>query len=954
MPIINVHGENDVTVVREETELRKFNEKHFLCSDGSVMAVTYSKDVHYLDSNGKYQTIDNTLKYSESKKEYYSDGNPNFQVSFDTKSNLPGFSLKNNKGNDLQTVTLVDLKLTSSSNVQLRTESKRFTIENGRKIDVVGSKKTDDYIFSIPEIHSELKYEKALGDGISAEYIIDGNTVKENIIFSSKTEYSSIKTMYDMEGLNIVVAEDGALWLYDGNEELAYFVDAPYMYDSVGSVCPSISVSAENVGGTWVVKYIPDVKWVESDDRVYPIVFDPMTSRASSRSFVDMFNTSTNGTTPSTSYDDVLKVGMECYSTQESYDLQYVHRTFIGPDSYPTIPEGNEILSMELILTAKSVIGSGGVDLYKIAGNRNFINNNYSLGSLIDSQCYPSSTNKCTFELPASYYGETSGYVIKDSFENSTNEGPHYITFYSSRSTSTIVRPMIVVNYAPNVLNNKTTALYNFVDKCYMKADTDDVVSTTLNATQDCEWKFVKGNDNTYRIVSNSDKCLSANSNGTLSLIDMPDDFSSNTNALWYMTVDGINITITNVQYGFGLFVENSSNGTQICRIDTGLISSLQDRQWGMGRVLTDEVLTFESVGDNDKYLKHINGRPAAGCSIIVGGDDREIDLKNLSPDDAWEYIGKFAENTGSYTEDELNDTRLDLSLSCKIAFRIRFNGSKQAYYLMPISASNGLSKTVQWTGSAFQTTNDCVDWSEDSANWNNAMLDIELQTDGSYHIKLHSSTNQVLLLTNNGDGNGVTFETVNSAKKQSWTLDEYMYRSPVPNSLDEYIEYPYSDVEKHYSELGFISPLADNVTLNQTSDFGVRQLVNEKSLDFHKGVDINVQYKELFATYGGMVVDAGYNSEIGNYVKIRTTEKAYENSDYDICVVYMHLQSIEVQKYQCVSIGDKIGVSGNTPNFAPHLHYGVFLNKYNETDFSTIEFPLETHWFLPILDNYS
>ena len=27
----------------------------FCCSDGSMMAVTYSKDIHYLDSNGKYQ-----------------------------------------------------------------------------------------------------------------------------------------------------------------------------------------------------------------------------------------------------------------------------------------------------------------------------------------------------------------------------------------------------------------------------------------------------------------------------------------------------------------------------------------------------------------------------------------------------------------------------------------------------------------------------------------------------------------------------------------------------------------------------------------------------------------------------------------------------------------------------------------------------------------------------------
>ena len=383
-----------------------------------------------------------------------------------------------------------------------------------------------------------------------------------------------------------------------------------------------------------------------------------------------------------------------------------------------------------------------------------------------------------------------------------------------------------------------------------------------------------------------------------------------------------------------------------------------------MGRVLTDEVLTFESVGDNDKYLKHINGKTTSECSIMVGGDDRDIidwDALEDNPTEErqqiYDFLGTKDSLVGSRDyKDALKDAKLDSALSNKIAFRVKYNNSKQAYYLMPISASNGLSKTVQWTGSVFQTTDDCVNWLEESSNWNNAMLDIELQTDGSYHIKLHSSTNQDLLLTNNGDGNGVTFEAVNSAKKQSWTLDEYMYRSPVPNSLGVYEEYLYSEVEEYYTGLGFISPLANDVILNQTSDFGVRAPETETDLDFHKGVDFEARWINLYSTVPGNVVRAvneDLNNGMGKYVIINTGIQAYGNSNYEICVVYMHMDEVEVNVNDPVVVGDYIGVSGNTGNVPAHLHYGVFLHPINSSSYYTDQLPLETHWFLPALYNY-
>lgn len=45
---------------KELVDKRRPNEKHFLNDDGTIEAIIYSDDVHYL-KNGNYQEIDNTL-----------------------------------------------------------------------------------------------------------------------------------------------------------------------------------------------------------------------------------------------------------------------------------------------------------------------------------------------------------------------------------------------------------------------------------------------------------------------------------------------------------------------------------------------------------------------------------------------------------------------------------------------------------------------------------------------------------------------------------------------------------------------------------------------------------------------------------------------------------------------------------------------------------------------------
>ena len=76
-------GTADVSLqkgVYELNELREENVKHFRQEDGSNVAVVYSDAVHYMDADGEWQDIDNTL--SDDGNEY---GTSNARIKFAKK-----------------------------------------------------------------------------------------------------------------------------------------------------------------------------------------------------------------------------------------------------------------------------------------------------------------------------------------------------------------------------------------------------------------------------------------------------------------------------------------------------------------------------------------------------------------------------------------------------------------------------------------------------------------------------------------------------------------------------------------------------------------------------------------------------------------------------------------------------------------------------------------------------
>jgi murein DD-endopeptidase MepM/ murein hydrolase activator NlpD len=106
------------------------------------------------------------------------------------------------------------------------------------------------------------------------------------------------------------------------------------------------------------------------------------------------------------------------------------------------------------------------------------------------------------------------------------------------------------------------------------------------------------------------------------------------------------------------------------------------------------------------------------------------------------------------------------------------------------------------------------------------------------------------------------------------------------------------------------------------SSEFGWRTHPTLGTRRFHNGIDLPVANgTRLNALGDGTVVDVGYESGGGRYVKVRYAN-GYES-------FYCHLQSVSVSEGDPVRAGQEVARSDNTGQWTtgPHLHFGLKRN---------------------------
>ena len=369
----------EVFVLKEETQLREENVKHFKMSDGTTRAVVYGNAVHYKDANGSWVDIDNALTLNGNEYSAYN----KLEIKFANKTG----------SNGLLSIKDGDYKIDFTP---INTNKVTAEIENPQKNN---SRKFED-VSALNNLISKAIY-KGIYDGIDIEYIVAGNNIKENIIVSKEQNAYSYTFELKLDKLKARL-ENGAIILsdYDTDNEI-YKIPAPYMYDANGEYSTNVAYSlTQESKWKYTFTVTADAKWINSEATL-PVTIDPTITN--NGSVIDTYVL--NGDSGDNSALDSMIIG----NFMGSY---FDGTAFVKFSALPTIPTNATLLSAEAVFSNIYMDNPNNIDLnvgvYEVTNSWNgsityadsisYYNSSAVLDSLIIN-----STGVCRWDITSLY-----------------------------------------------------------------------------------------------------------------------------------------------------------------------------------------------------------------------------------------------------------------------------------------------------------------------------------------------------------------------------------------------------------------------------------------------------------------------------------------------------------------------------------------------------------------------
>lgn len=299
--------ENCAEKMREIVVKRGSKSKFFDNGKGKIIAQFHGKTIHYLDeAKNVFKIIDNRLE--ETGDGY--DLNKNIFKTHFYKHSANGKIFEMEK--DLCKVGLFSLEAAENSC------SVDGCICNGEGVCEACKVKV-----------------KNVTESADIEYTVDSERIKENIIIKEKTEKYEFNFELSLENLAVDVSEDGKNLelIKKDNGNLQFYIPAPFMTDAAGNYSDAAYYEiVQETPEKLSLKVVADGKWINAEDRVFPVIIDPQIVVATYRgaySYNDW------------NYDDTIfryNTYDKNYSSQESNLIGHELRVYYKPAN-PTAPQ---------------------------------------------------------------------------------------------------------------------------------------------------------------------------------------------------------------------------------------------------------------------------------------------------------------------------------------------------------------------------------------------------------------------------------------------------------------------------------------------------------------------------------------------------------------------------------------------------------------------------------------
>lgn len=490
---VNNSLENKV-IVAEDESLRNETERHFICDDGTRIVASYPEQVCYQDDEGIWKTIDNSLSLTDGR---IANKGQEMHVSFSTVSNTDNMVSLDYNGiqlswsvdfeesvitkmtqeelstlddSVLNRVNDTDVILEANGETKKGTESsliEKLTDDNGTKEEKrnnvkavvkelkesndAGKTSYEQFVIS-NNLTSTLVYANIYSNTIDASYTVLPNKIKENIILNEKTNIKSYSMNIICEGLTASITENNSIVFLDKEDNIQYVIQTPYMYDDVYEISYDISIDVTKTENGYKITFSPDLEWLSSEARVYPITIDPTVRTSTDKTyFSDTYVYEGCSASDSRRYEEKLRVGV--YSDK-------IYRVFWKAEILPTLPSNTIITNASYVLKFYDCTTSGKFRLYGVNGSwesdtitwNNASNCTYTLlqtnvARNASSQTLTFNSTKLVDRLNSWYNGTANdGFLICYYDEDKTN--PDYNLFYSSdNTTSNSYKPYLLMEY---------------------------------------------------------------------------------------------------------------------------------------------------------------------------------------------------------------------------------------------------------------------------------------------------------------------------------------------------------------------------------------------------------------------------------------------------------------------------------------------------------------------------
>lgn len=375
-----------VTVVCEEETLRTETEKHFRMSDGSFMAVSYGIPVHYMDEDGTWQDIDNTLSLSDDQSAYCLN---NAQVSTMFAGNLSGgevfttsydgtsVSISLMPAAPLNSMMTADQSMTAmmqGTQGELTVYDQNVvadaTVETESVLNPTVPGKGWTIADVIPEtLQSSILYEDVFPN-VDLLYTAYGYNIKEQIIVNAPQAAYRYDFELELDGVEAVLNEDGSVSLLNDTNEVIYYIPAPFMEDANGELSYDVSYSLTDIANGVVLSVEADAEWMNDEDRTYPVAIDPTVVVQTDSEKHQIYTTCTVQGDPDTSYSKVpdLYLGYTKYMNNQEC------RGFVYFDYIPEVPVGAVITEALFGLYMHdyrySNLSELGISVYEVTGDK--------------------------------------------------------------------------------------------------------------------------------------------------------------------------------------------------------------------------------------------------------------------------------------------------------------------------------------------------------------------------------------------------------------------------------------------------------------------------------------------------------------------------------------------------------------------------------------------------------